>query len=444
MKTIRFRDISAREFLKFAGFALSIVLVVFFIAYYVAQPMPPDTIIMTTGIEGLSYMKFGERYKEILARSKVHLKLLDSSGSVENYNRLKDKKVTVDVGFVQGGTGSVRDAPNLLSLGSIAYSPIWVFYTGNRTFDDFSQLKGKKIAIGPVGSGLRRMSLELLKTAGAAGPPTVVVDLRAERAYEALMDGRINVMITIGPTDNNFIHKLLINPRVKLMSLSQAEAYTRLMPGLYHVTLPRGVINVAKRLPSSDIHLVAPTTNLIVRDTMHPALMYLLLDAASDIHGTSGWVTKSGEFPAPMAQDFPLSDQAERFYKTGRPLLLDFLPFWVAVLLDRMFRVLLPVFVVVFPLMRILPWFYSWRSRSKMRRLYGELKFLEIEIARQGRHDPADYAARLDRIENAARKITVPENFYGELYTLREHIILVRRELLQESEHEASPNDDPA
>lgn len=444
MKKIKFRDVSAREFFKFASLALTIICVVFFIAYYIVQPMPPDTIIMTTGVEGLSYMNFGERYKEILARSKVHLKLLDSSGSVENYNRLKDKNVAIDVGFVQGGTGSAREAPHLVSLGSIAYSPIWVFYTGDQTLDDFSQLKGKKIAIGPVGSGLRRLSLELLKAAGAADPPTVIVDLTAERAYEALMDGRINVMITIGLTDNNLVHKLLNNPRIKLMNLSQVEAYTRLVPGLYHVILPRGIINVAKRLPSSDIHLIAPTTSLVVRDTMHPALMYLLLDAASDIHGTSGWVTKSGEFPAPMAQDFPLSDQAERFYKTGRPLLLDYLPFWAAVLLDRMVKILLPVLVVLFPLMRVLPWFYSWRNRSRIRRLYGELKFLEIEVARQDRHDPADCAARLNRIENAARKITVPVNFYGELYTLREHIILVRRELLKQSEQEASPANDPA
>ena len=440
MKGIRFRDVSAREFLKFTAFALFIIFAVFFIAYYVVRPMPPDTIVMTTGREGLSYSNFGERYREILARSKVHLKLLDSSGSVENYNRLKDKNMAVDVGFVQGGTGSPRDARHLLSLGSVAYSPLWVFYTGSETFDDFSQLRGKKIAIGPVGSGLRSLSRELLKAAGAADLPTVVVDLAGEPAYEALMDGRINVMMTVGSTDSALIRELLNSPRVKLMSLSQAEAYTRLMPGLYHVTLPRGIVNIAKRLPASDIHLIAPTTNLIVRDTMHPALLYLLLDAASEIHGASGWVNKSGEFPAPMPQDFPLSDQAERFYKTGPPVLLDYLPFWVAILLDRMIKILLPVLAVMFPLMRVLPWFYSWRNRSRIRRLYGELKFFEIEIA-QHPNNLADYTARVDRMENTARKITVPANFYGELYTLREHIKLVRRELLGTDERKVPPDD---
>ncbi len=430
MKKITFRDVTTREFSRFVIFALCIIFIVFFVSYYIADPLPPDTITMTTGTGGLSYKNFGLRYKEILARSKVKVKLLESSGSVENYNRLKDKRDVVDVGFVQTGTGSPKEAPHLLSLGSVSYSPMWVFYTGKQKLDDFSQLKGRRIAIGPVGSGLRKLSLELLKVSGAADRPTVLFDLGTESAYRALKDGRIDVMIIIGATDSRFILGILNDPGVKLMNLSQVEAYTRLVPGLYHVTLPRGIINVGKRMPETDVHLIAPTTNLIVRNTMHPALMYLLLDAAADIHGSAGWVAKAGEFPAPMPQDFPLSDQAERFYKTGRPLLLEYLPFWAAVLLDRMVKVLLPVLAVIFPLMRILPWFYSWKNRSRMRRLYGELKFLEMEIARADTlEDRARHAETLDRIENAARRITVPANFYGELYTLREHITLVRREL---------------
>jgi hypothetical protein len=139
------------------------------------------------------------------------------------------------------------------------------------------------------------------------------------------------------------------------MSFSQVEAYTQIFPALSHVILPKGVINLTKKLPASDIHLLSPTTNLVVRDMMHPVLMYLLLDAAAGIHGGPGWVNKAGEFPAPKVQDFPRSDQTERFYKTGRPFLLDYLPFWVAVFLDRIVKILFPVAVILFPLIRIMP-----------------------------------------------------------------------------------------
>jgi len=439
MRKLKFRDISTRELFKFTIPALLVVLAVFLIAYYFVQPAPPGTIVMTTGVEGRTYAGFGERYKEILARSNVHLKLLNSSGSVENFNRLKDKTIAVDVGFVQGGTSSGRDAPNLLSLGSITYSPVWVFYRGGETLDDFSQLKGKRIAIGPVGSGLRKLSLDLLKAGNAADLPTILLDLADGAAIKALKEGRVDVVITIGSTDTLFMQELLNADNVKLMSLAQAEAYTRLIPGLFHVILPKGIINIAKRLPPSDVHLVAPATNLVVRDTMHPALMYLLLDAASEIHGGAGWLNKSGEFPVPKAQDFPLSDQAERFYKTGRPFLLDYLPFWVAVLLDRIVKILIPVLAVIFPLMRILPWFYSWRNRSKLYRLYGELKYLELEITQQLKPGHvADYSVKLDRIEAAVNKVSIPLNFYGELYTLKEHIELVREKVIRLNQREAS------
>jgi hypothetical protein len=347
--------------------------------------------------------------------------------------------LAVDVGFLQGGTSSSSEAPNLLSLGSISYSPLWVFYRSDETFDDPSQLRGKRIAIGPEGSGSRKFWLDLLKASQAVDSPTALFDLADEAAHKALKEGQVDAVITLGTADNIFVQDLLHSQNVKLMSLSQAEAYTRVSPALSHVILPKGVVSLAKRLPASDIHLLAPTTNLVVRDTVHPALMYLLLDAAAEIHGGPGWVNKAGEFPAPKVQDFPLSDQAEHFYKTGRPFLLEYLPFWVAVFFDRIVKILFPVAVILFPLMRILPWLYSWRNRSKLYRWYGELRYLEFEVWEHPQTNRiSDYYAKLDHIEGSVKKIKVPLAFCRELYTLREHIELVRERVMRLDQRTAS------
>lgn len=428
MRRIKIREISTRELFKIGIPALLLVLIVFWIAYHFVQPVPPNTIVMTTGVEGRTYAALGDRYKQILARSHVRLELRPSTGSVENFRRLKDKSLATDVGFVQSGTSSSADAPNLLSLGSISYNPLWVFYRSTETFDDFSQLKGKRIAIGTEGSGARKFSLDLLKASEAADPATVLFDLADAVAIKALKEGQIDVIITIGTADNIFVQELLYTQNVKLMSLNQAEAYTRLFPALSHVILPKGIVSPGKRLPSLDIHLVAATTNLIVRDTIHPTLMYLLLDAAAEVHGGPGWVHKAGEFPSPKIQDFPLSDQAERFYKTGRPFLLNYLPFWVAVFFDRIIKILIPVALVLLPLVRIIPWLYSWRNRSKLYRWYGELKYLELEVSEHPQPERiAECHAKLNQIETSVDKIDVPLAFYNELYTLREHIELVRK-----------------
>ncbi len=435
----RIKNILAHESRTIVGSLLLVGLIIFGITYYFVPSAPPGTVVMTTGGEGRTYAALGERYRQILARSNVHLKLLPSSGPTENLRRLKDKSLAVDVGFLQGGMSSSSEAPNLLSLGSISYNPLWVFYRSGKTFDDFSQLKGKRIAIGPEGSGSRKFWLDLLKASQEVDLPVALSDLAGEAANKALKEGRVDVVITLGTADNIFVQDLLHSQNVKLMSLSQAEAYTRVFPVLSHVILPKGVVNLAKRLPASDVHLLAATTNLVVRDTMHPALMYLLLDAATEIHGGPGWVNKAGEFPAPKAQDFPLSDQAERFYKTGRPFLLDYLPFWVAVFLDRIIKILIPVAVILFPLFRIMPWLYSRRNRSKLNRWYGELRYLEFEVWEHPQADRiSDYYAKLDHIEASVKRINLPLAFYRELYILREHIELVRERVDRLDEHAGS------
>jgi len=160
-----------------------------------------------------------------------------------------------------------------------------------------------------------------------------------------------------GSEDNALVKELLYAQKIKLMNFKQAEAYTRLFPALSHVLLPAGVLDPAKRMPPHDIHLLSATTSLIVRKDLHPGLIYLLLDAAVEIHSNAGWVNKRGEFPSPRELDFPSSKYAERFYKSGRPFLLDYLPSWIAVWIDRIILILLPVAVVLIPLIRGYPGF---------------------------------------------------------------------------------------
>ncbi len=214
------------------------------------------------------------------------------------------------------------------------------------------------------------------------------------------------------------------------MNFSQAEAYTRLFPDLAHVILPRGVLNPSKRFPASDVHLLSPTANLIVRKNLHPALVYLLLKASVEIHSGAGWVHKAGEFPSLNKQDFPISEQAQRFYKSGGSLLYDYLPFWAATFIDRMLLILIPLGVVLIPLIGIMPWIYTWRNRSKYYRWYRELRNIEREVTECMQPESVkDLQAKLDRIEEAVSRIRVSIAFYDELFTLEEHIHMVRQKL---------------
>jgi len=419
-----------RGHLSIVVLVLLILVICGVILFHFVLPAPPETLVMTTGTEGGTYAVFGRRYQEAMAREKVHLQLLPSSGSVENFNRLKDKSFQVDVGFIQGGTISAKEAPHLVSLGGICYSPLWVFYRGQDTFDDLSLLKGKRIAIGPEGSGARKFSMELLRASHVAESPTQLLDLSSAAAVKAILEGSVDVIMISSTVDNALVQELLHAEGIKLMNFRQAEAYTRLYPALSQVILPKGILDLSKNKPAMDIHLLATATSLVVRRNLHPAIMYLLLDAAVDIHGDAGWVHKAGEFPSPKSQDFPLSDIAERFYKSGRPFLLDYLPFGMAAYVDRMILILVPAAVVLIPLFRIIPSLYFWWNRRKLYKCYEDLKSLEMELG--GDSTPGrvmDYQKTLDRIEGFINEIRVPLALFKEVYMLKEHVDLVRNRL---------------
>jgi TRAP-type uncharacterized transport system substrate-binding protein len=406
---------------------LFILLASIIIAYYFKAP---DDLIMTTGYAKGSYALFGERYRQILMREKIHLKLLPSSGSVENLQRLRDKSYQVDVGFVQDGTSSPSEAKNLVSLGAVGYAPLWVFYRGDETFDYVSELRGKKIAIGSEGSGAHKFAIDVLKLNNSADPPTILLDLSGAAAHKALSEGTIDAVMIIGAEDNALVREFLYNPKVKLMNFRQAEAYTRLIPALSHVVLPQGILDVSRKIPSQDVHLMAVTTSLIARKDLHPALIYLLLDAAVEVHNNAGWLNKKGEFPALKELSFPASNYAERFYKSGRPFLLDYLPFGIAAFVDRTLLILIPAVIILIPLIRGIPWLYSWRHRRKFYHWFTELKNLESEMTERFEAEAiANYHDKIDWIETSINKITVPLAYFDMIYRLQEHVNSVRQKL---------------
>lgn len=404
-----------------------IVASAFWLAYQFVKPAPPAWLVMTAGAEGGSYHAFAKRYREILARNDIDVEVRASSGSVENLRRLGEKASGVDAGFVQSGTGSADDLPGLVSLGNLYYEPMWVFYRGNAVLGRLSQLTGKRLAIGPPGSGGRRLALQLLSANEATRKPTVLLDLGIPEAAAALRRREIDAVFVIAGEDSPVVQELLRAPGVRLMNLRQAAAYTRLFPFLSSVVLPQGAIDLVRNIPDQDTTLLAATAMLVAREDLHPALTSLLIQAAIEIHGRPGLFHRPGEFPTAVATDFPLSDEAKRYYQSGPPFLQRYLPFWVAVFVERMVVLLVPLVVILIPLIRILPSAYSWQVKRRIYRWYGELKQLESDLEHDREHAGiAGHLQRLEQIEQGISKLKVPLAYSGEFYHLRQHAEFVR------------------
>jgi len=392
-------------------------------------PLPPKVLVMTTGTPGSAYEMFGERYKRILARSGVELRLMPSAGAAENLQRLNDPRSGVSLGFVQGGLTDEKQSPDLMSLGTVFYEPFWFFERGVKPSPRFEGLRGKKLSIGPDGSGTRALALQFLALNGIDQKVAQLLPLSAAESGEALLKREIDAAMMVASWETEAVRKLLASSEVELTSFPRADAYVALYPFLTKLVLPAGVGNMATNRPPTDVDLLAPKTSLIVRRSLHPAIQYLLLDAAMEVHSGAGILHKAGRFPAPEQVDMVLSKDAHQFYKSGRPFLMRYLPFWLAVLAGSLLVLLIPVLGIAYPLLRMAPALYGWSMRRRIFRLYGELKFIEIELEAHGDHAVQDLLAQLGRLEKRANQLRVPLAFAHFLYALRLHIDLVRARL---------------
>jgi len=403
------------------------------------NPAPPGALTIAAGPDGSTFRRTAERYRKILAREGVQVLILPSEGSVDNLRKLLDPKARVDVGFVLGGEASEADADKLVSLGSVSYQPLMIFYRGapRKLLSDF---KGRRLDIGAEGSGTNHLAQALLAANGVkAGDGTTFVDTAAADTVTSLKAGRIDAFFAMSDsTPTTLIRELLRTPGLHLFDFEQSESYSRRFAYLNKLTLPRGGIDLGEDIPAEDLRLVGPTVELVARESLHPAISDLLLEAAREVHGRPGLYKKRGEFPAPLEHEFRISPDAARFYATGKTFLYRTFPFWVASLIARTAAVLVPVILLLVPAIRLLPVVYRWRVTSRIYRWYGALQKLEHDGLAADAPRREELLARLDHIEQAVMRTSVPAAFGDLFYGLRGHIAQVRAGLTAAARQEAS------
>jgi TRAP transporter TAXI family solute receptor len=425
------------ELIRTAAVVFAIVVAVLWTAFQLLQPTPPRRIVLASGNESGIYHAFAQRYIAILKREGVKVEERMTAGAAENMALLLDPASHVDVAFLQGGVASASEVKDVVMLASLYYEPLWIFYRDPGTLVQINQLDGKRIAIGPPGSGTRSVvdrlfaANGLVAANGIAHGNTEIVSTGGAEALRALKAGEVDAALFVGGAQTPTIQEALRDPAIKLMSLQRADAYPRRFPWIFKLTLPAGAIDLAINLPDRDVQMLGTKAMLGARANLHPALINLLIDAAREIHGDQGYFESAGEFPGTAPVDLPVSQFADQHKRFGPSFLYRYLPFWVATVLERLIILLLPLAVILVPLFNYLPKFLEWRVRSRIYRWYGELSMLEKDVQTRTGDLPVEHWLKdLDRIDLAVEQIHTPDKFASEAYTLREHVALVRRTVL--------------
>lgn len=406
------------------------------------SPSPPRMLTMSTGAPEGAYHQFGLKYQQLLKENGVTLELKSSAGSFENLQRLTDG--SVDVGLVQGGLGvltqdSKRDEfdTRLRTLVTVAYEPVWIFSRKLDLSNGLAPLLGKRVSIGLPNSGTNKLALELLKSFGVVSPlglPLAGTQLLNEGGMTAakhLQDGELDVLMLVAAPEASVINHLLSDTNVELASMRQVEGLSRRLPYFQPVSLKFGSVDPERNIPSRDVALIATTANLVIQEDLHPALAYLLLEAAQQAHARPSLLSRPGEFPGTQGTDFPLARETERYLKNGRPLLQRYLPFWIANFVQRTILFILPMLALLVPMFTVMPTVLNWKQKNRLFNRYGEIKFIESSILSRtlSEDEISETYQRLDKIEQEIIGTRFALAYSDRVYTLRQHLDFVRGKL---------------
>lgn len=391
-------------------------------------PAPPSKITIATSAAGDHYHFTGSRYQGILANSNVEVELRLTDGAKENLRLLNDSDSGIQIGFMQGGISNLKLAPDLLSLGRIDHQIFWLFYSAGDTLSDLTQLKGKRIALGAVGSGERVVCERILAAAGVHFDNTTLLPFAPQDAVKALDDGTIDALFLQFSSDSPILNTLLTGPQYRLMNFTEAEALTRIYPYLVRLLLPRGAIDLERKIPATDVNLIATTNVVLVRKEIHPAIIDLLAQAILDAHSTSGLFRRVGDFPTLTDAEYPVAQSARDFYKNGPSFLNRYLPFWMTSYAQRVIAVLVAVIAIVLPVFNYAPKLYLWFIQDRIRKLYRRLRLVDKALLTEITLAQVDALQR--DLESIARAASIVPMRNSELFfDLRSHIDRTRTHL---------------
>jgi TRAP transporter TAXI family solute receptor len=428
------RALSRQEMVRAVAVVAVLMSAAVAVAWQFIEPAPPSKVVIATGSTSGAYHAAALHYAEHFEEAGLELVVRETAGSLENYALLGKRDSGIEVAIVQGGTAPVEPERRreLVALASLYLEPVWVFYRGEPGLGRPGQLAGRRIAVGAEGSGARALALELLTVGGALGENsgTTLVNVGGDKAVAALREGSVDAAIfVVGPTAP-FLAELLATPGVRLMSFEQAQAYARRFRYLSPVTLHRGSLDLARDLPERDVQLVAPAAVLVARKDAHPAVVALLTEAAVRTHRGGDLLSEPGTFPNATRTELPVNEQARYYLTHGPDFLRRVLPFWLAALIHRFIVLLVPLFVVLVPLLRLTPPVYRWSIRSRIYRWYARLRVIDerlrgapdVELVRKD-------LLQLEQLEHEIGGLKVPLSYMDEFYDLRLHVGYIRNRL---------------
>jgi hypothetical protein len=366
-----------------------------FLGWY--APPPKHTLTIAAGPSSGAYFQYALRYQALLQRHGVDAEVVETKGTIENFELLKQtSEGGADIAFVQGGPWGTS-GESLQSLAAVGIEPIWVFVDPRRYVPkQLSELRGRHVDIGKEGSGTLPVARAMLQLAGLGPLEIQAHHLGGAEALAALRTGEVSAVLMVASASAPIVEHA-IDSGLQVLPFGNALAFERRLPWSHSITLSRGLMSVARDAPPADLPMLAVDTNLVSRSDLHESTQFLLLDVASEAHAEPGPLQTARQYPSSKGLLFAQGEASKEFFRTGRPWLNKFLPFWSAYQINRLLLSLLPVLVIVLPLLKATIAFNERRNRAAIMRLHKQANELEFGMQTAGSASTAQALHNLER-----------------------------------------------
>ena len=409
-----------------AIFIVSILAIIGLALHYLV-PAPPRKIVIATGGQTGQYYRLGNEFKTELEKNGIKAEILVTKGSIENLELLNDPKSKVDLAFIQSGTANSKEFPQLQSLAGVFYEPLWVIYRANsfassvKPPDKVEDLLNKKVSIGIPGSGTRKLvesvfSLDQIKTQASN-----FFELNTDQSLEKLKAGEIDAMFISVNNRAQIMQNVFLDPELKILSFSKAYGYPPRIKGISVLTVRRATLDVMNDSPDRDILLLSSTAELVSRKDLHPAITSLIMDFSGELLSQADILSEERTFPNPNHLSFDINDDAQKVMRDGPSFLHRYLPFWVAVWVDRLIRVMIPLLAILIPLFNFLPSILEYRTKFKFAAIYKELRKVESQI-QLGEYELSSVNKELEELQQRTMRLKVSQFNTKDIYDLLAHI----------------------
>jgi TRAP-type uncharacterized transport system substrate-binding protein len=300
----------------------------------VQRALPPDVVVLQAGPQRGTYDEHARRYARQLADAGLKTEVQNFVDSVQIAGNLNAPDGRVQIGFMAQSVDP-KAYPQVMSAGVIELQPLFLFVRSSLgPLASPAALLGRRLVMPPEGSATAQAVRDVLALYGVTPANARFTYLPIAEAVVALQQGEHDAGFFMLAPSNAMINRLAHDDRLRLVDFHENVGISRNIDYLKPAVLARGAFDLRAVLPPQDVALVGATVNVIVRQDIHPAVLYALLNAMKDVHKGQTLVSGAGEYPTLVGTVLPLHPLANEWAKSGTPWLYTHLPPSLAGLVD--------------------------------------------------------------------------------------------------------------